>query len=95
MAGERFAPLSFESLTETKSFQGGVCAVLVRPRRELCDPSWVTDSQRDIHRLGEGDSGKRALTEVQLKVLSTFNSLRHESHCLRFAGLSQGGRNCL
>lgn len=86
VAGERFAPLNFESLTKIKSFHAGVCAVLARPHRDLCDLSWVTDSQRDIHKLGDMIRVEGELTEAQLKVLSMCKSLRYESRCLRFAG---------
>lgn len=56
-ATERFAPLNFKSLTEIKSFHAGGFSVLVRPQRELCDLSKMTDLKRDSHKLGEGDPG--------------------------------------
>ena len=52
-------------------------ALLVRPHREQCDLSWVTDVKRDVHRLGEERIPmEREPMEVQLKVLSTFNLQR-------------------
>ena len=56
-AGEISAPLNFKSLTEIKSLHAGGFAVLVRPPRERCDRSWVTDVKRDAHKRGGGDPG--------------------------------------
>lgn len=72
-AGEILAPLNFKSPAEIKSLHAGGFAVLVRPLRELCDLSWVTDLKRDIHQLRRVTQMERELTEVQLKVPSMFN----------------------
>ena len=42
---------------QAPSFHAGGFSVLVRPHRELCDLSKMTDLKRDSHKLGEGDPG--------------------------------------
>lgn len=48
MAGERFAPLNFKSLTEMRNFDAAA-SLCLSDQGELCDPPWVTFKGEHSH----------------------------------------------